>query len=1018
MPANSRADETGRNRFRLRWRRTFVLVVIGGCAGALAVLGDVFPQAPWTTILSGGAAAGVLGAVGELIRMWRSADGTGGEPEPPASPVPQRPEDDVEIGSPVFVGRDGDAAAILRRFAALTGADRQGGRFWRRRGGSGAVPAQQRTGPLVIAVTGEPGIGKSELAAQVAIRVRQHFPHGRLRCELFGTDAARAPRKPEKVLAELLRSIGAAPQRDDIPLPALRRTWRTLTRDRRLLLILDDAEDFDQVEPLLPSGEQCAVLITSTRALTNARMYVHLHPLGPLSTEDGALMLQDRDGHSGGGQPPAGDLAEIARECGGRPLSLALCRGILQNGVSTRQLLEELRKDGGENLFTDQSVDTAFRMLFRQRPAAEQLLLARLARSGLTAVAPWAAAALLGRPVPEAGQLLEELCNRHLLRRAPSADASMRYRPVKELNSILQRSSPRRLGVAQSERRHWAAAATARAIDRLLVSCAWLAEHAAIRRAPREWGFTEPDLPALVPDPRLGLEATERPDEWFADERQQIQSCVKSAHSSEPLAVEWRLQRALAAHCRAGRVYWADWRAALERTSELALQMEGGTAYGISLLERAELAGNEGYHGRAVELAREARTSLADSDERWAARAARAVGVNLYRLGDRDTGEGELRSAAAVFDQRGERWWRARTLCNLGELNRFRGDFVRAHQLLTGARREFGSLGDTEQAAKAGLLLGEVLGHMQRDLEAWLTLSAVHDALKGSGGGSWYRARCLRALGRLDHSRLGVQYEECDLVFSPERGKERRERIDEHVFRRTLGSWTAAEYARLAEEWQSERIRTACTLLGKEHWPACTVEENGIRRWSAEGAAQRLAQDQTRWTAEASVELVHEAHRLLTEAGDDWGSYRTLLILGELRVKTDMQAGLLDMEAAAKGFGDLGHGWWQARAWRHAAEALYQGRYYSEARTKAMLAIEGYRGLSNLSGRVRAQVLLGWILSGMGDNQGAMRELNAAEQEAQQGRAAGIVPESLLQEVHRAMSTVVGDVPVHLVLRR
>ncbi|MUL40737.1 AAA family ATPase [Streptomonospora sp. PA3] len=1012
MPDNTRSAEAGRGALRLRWRLILLLVAIGACAGALAVIGDVFPHAPMVTVLSGGAASGVLGTVGELLRMRRERlDAAEARPQPlsPAAAAAAR-QQDVEFDSPVFVGREDALEDILRRFGPPV---RQGARrrFGRRRAAAGDA----RSGPLVVAVTGEPGIGKSELASQVAKRVQHRFPDGRLRCDLFGAPAgtARAPRRPERVLAELLRSIDAAPQRDDIPLAALRRTWRTLTRGRRLLLILDDAEDFDQVEPLLPGGDGCAVLITSTNALSDARMYVHRHPLGPLSVQAGVRLLAHPPGAGPAEAPPgpSADLAEIARECGGRPLSLALCRGVLHNGVSTRQLLQELRQDGGENLFTDHSVATAFRILFRERPADEQLLLGRLAKSGLTSIAPWAAAALLRRPVPEAGRLLEELRNRHLLRRAPSAHGSLRYQPVKELNSILRRSTSRELGVAALERPRWSGPATVRAIDRLLAAYAWLAERSAIGRAPREWGFTQPRLPAPEPDPRLGLAPSERPADWFTDERQQIQACLKLTHSGAPLAVEWRLQRALAAHCRAGRVYWADWRAALERTSQLAQRMNSSAAYGISLLERAELAGNEGHHGRAVELAREARSVLAGGDERWEARAARAIGVNLYRMGDRDKGEGELRAAEDSFARRGERWWRARTRCNLGELHRFRGDYEQAHRLLAEARAEFADLGDPEQAAKAGLLLGEVRGHMRRDLEAWLTLRGVLEELEHASGGSWYRARCLRSMGRLDNARLWLQYDDCDMVLAPERQQERTQSLRDFVFRGVLGDYSdRAAVAALVAQWRRIHRDRVRRNLGDDHWPGCTAgwEGGGLPRWDGAGA-RRLRADQSGWNDRAGVARVEEAHRLLEAAGDTWGSYRTLLILGELRMRTDVQAGLRDMDEAAAGFARLGHRWWQARAWRHSAEALYRQKHYRQAKDKARLAKEGYQGLSNLSGRLRAQVLLGWTLSALGEDRAALDELNEARADALRGHEQGIVPAALLHDVEDARTHVVGE---------
>ncbi|GAA4945042.1 hypothetical protein GCM10023224_30270 [Streptomonospora halophila] len=1004
MSDRTRADPAARH--RTRWWLVLLLIAIGGCAGALAVLGDVFPQAPTVAIIGAGSAAGALGAAGELVRRLSKQE------EPPHASAARAPRAmDVDSRSPLFVGREEDARRILAELAPLTG--RGAGRGRRARRGSGR---REAAGPLVVAVTGEPGIGKSELATQIAYEVQDAFPHGILRRELFGAPvgATRAPRRPQKVLTGLLRAIGAAPQRDDIGLESLSQLFKTRTERLRLLLILDDARDFEQVKPLLPGGDGCAVLITSTDTLRDAPMYVHRHPLGPLGPEASEELLRRPAGADAPEPVPSapGDLAAIARECGGRPLSLALCRGALRNGVSTRQPLEELRRDDGEQLFSDHGVAAAFRLLLRERPEDERLLLFRLAQTGLTSIAPWAAAALTGKPEPDATALLEALCNRHLLRRAHrEGGPSLRYRPVKELTSILRSSAARELGVAWPERVRWSHRRTVRAVDRLLAAYARFAEDTAIDRSPPEWGFTESARPAVPePDsvPRLREDRT--PAEWFAEERQQIQLCLQLEHSGAPLAVEWRLQRALAAHCRAGRVYWADWRAALERATQLALRMNDRHAYGTALLERAELAGNEGHHIRAVELAAEARAMLAGGDERWEARAARAIGVNRYRLGHRDDGERDLRAAEAVFERRGDRWWLARTRCNLGELERFRGDYERAHALLAGARADFAALGDAEQTAKAGLLLGEVLGHMGRELEAWLTLRGVRAALEDSGGGSWYRARCLRAMGRLDVAKLWRQYDECDLVLSPEQEKERERRLRDFVYRGTLGTFGDEErVAGLVDAWRRRHRERVRTLLGEDHARECTGgwDDAALPHWSGDGA-RRLRADRGEWTAEASVGGVEEARRLLVEAGDEWGGYRTLLILGELRLRTDVRAGLHDMEEAAAGFERLGHRWWHARALRHAADALYRRRHYREAEEKARAAVLVYRGLSNLSGRLRAQVPLGYALSALGENRAAMEVLEEARADALRGREEGIVPDALLEEVENAYDRVVG----------
>ena len=59
----------------------------------------------------------------------------------------------------------------------------------------------------------------------------------------------------------MVKEMGRHPA-EDASLEDLKGMWRTATEERRLLLVLDNAKDHKQVEPLLPGGRGCAVLVT------------------------------------------------------------------------------------------------------------------------------------------------------------------------------------------------------------------------------------------------------------------------------------------------------------------------------------------------------------------------------------------------------------------------------------------------------------------------------------------------------------------------------------------------------------------------------------------------------------------------------------------------------------------------------------------------------------------------------------------------------------------------------------
>ncbi|MGY2061776.1 BTAD domain-containing putative transcriptional regulator, partial [Nocardia gipuzkoensis] len=127
-----------------------------------------------------------------------------------------------------------------------------------------AALADGDRGPT-IAITGMGGVGKTALAVHLAHRERARYPDGLLYLDLGGTDAR--PRTPQMLLAAALRSIGVHP--GDLPSEPHERVslWRNAVAGRRMLLILDNARDVDQLVSLLPGDGAVAVLITSRSSL-------------------------------------------------------------------------------------------------------------------------------------------------------------------------------------------------------------------------------------------------------------------------------------------------------------------------------------------------------------------------------------------------------------------------------------------------------------------------------------------------------------------------------------------------------------------------------------------------------------------------------------------------------------------------------------------------------------------------------------------------------------------------------
>ncbi|WP_420112374.1 ATP-binding protein, partial [Pseudactinotalea sp.] len=185
-----------------------------------------------------------------------------------------------------------------------------------------ALAREDDDGPQVAVLCGPAGVGKSALALSWAQAHRGEFPDGQLFVDLQGYSAG-APLSPEHALTRFVRTLGGEPERlHDLNERAA--TYRSLLADRRLLVVLDNARDVEQVRPLLPGSPGCRVLVTSRDSL--AGLSVRENALRvTLSGLDGptavSLLTGPADQRTIDGVADAA-WHELARRCAYMPLML------------------------------------------------------------------------------------------------------------------------------------------------------------------------------------------------------------------------------------------------------------------------------------------------------------------------------------------------------------------------------------------------------------------------------------------------------------------------------------------------------------------------------------------------------------------------------------------------------------------------------------------------------------------------------------------------------------------------
>lgn len=178
---------------------------------------------------------------------------------------------------------------------------------------------QQGTAIRVALITGMVGVGKTMLAVHAAHQLSDAFEDGQLFADLCGTSAGDLA-DPCEILGEFLRAVGVIPAQIP-PGPNERsRMFRSWTRNRSLLVVLDDAVSASQVRQLLPASPTCGVVITSRSTLpglAGARTF----ELSELDVPDSVELLSSIVGRARVDE----DLAaaeELALVCGHLPLAI------------------------------------------------------------------------------------------------------------------------------------------------------------------------------------------------------------------------------------------------------------------------------------------------------------------------------------------------------------------------------------------------------------------------------------------------------------------------------------------------------------------------------------------------------------------------------------------------------------------------------------------------------------------------------------------------------------------------
>lgn len=420
-------------------------------------------------------------------------------------------------------------------------------------------PDGQLGRPCIAVVCGGGGIGKTSLAVHVARLAERQYPDGALYANLDGV--SQSPTDPSDVLAQWLTDLGVPAEHVPGSLEARSARFRSVVRDRALLVLLDNARDAAQIRPLLPASELCGVLVTSRVQLAHLPAARHVQ-LEPMSYPEALSLLENVAGAQRVAREPKA-AAAVLDACAGLPLALRICAARLETRPdwSVQTLAERVADQHRRldelavgDLATRSSFDMSYAQLAQDasgEPADRRsgISPARAFRLlGLVAtpdIGLRAAAALFGVDEEQAEYVLESLVDAHLL----ESPAVERYR----FHDLIRLYAAERAEQSETEQER------RDALERLLLWYAASADLAGHLAHPgRPWLELPPS--AAQPEP---LTDSEGAIAWYHAERANLLAAGELAEANGLYDFGWRLPHAMWPFflMRSNR---ADWIAAVE----------------------------------------------------------------------------------------------------------------------------------------------------------------------------------------------------------------------------------------------------------------------------------------------------------------------------------------------------------------------------------------------------------------------------------------------------------------------
>ncbi|WP_344934989.1 tetratricopeptide repeat protein [Actinoplanes nipponensis] len=549
-----------------------------------------------------------------------------------------------------------------------------------------------------IVVVGAGGVGKTWLVLRWAHTHRDLFPDGQLHADLRGFHPSGAPAAPDEALRAFLGQLGVRSSAMPADLAGQVALYRRLTAGRRLLVVLDNVRDADQIGPLRTGHPGCCVIVTSRGELTRPVIQGGLRRLrlGMLDPGQARELLTAQLGAARlAAEPDA--VARLVQLCAGLPLALRIvsARALLHPEWSLASLAAELA-DGATRLdaLEEDDPELSLREIFTRSYRTLEPDVARTLR--LCSLAP---AADLGGPLAASLTGLAPPAALAALRRLAGASLAERVTPDRfRLHDLLRLYGIERARSDPEEER----AALHRLIDHYLHG-AYAGERALVPQRPAI-AVRPAAAGTVVPAPADPEAAMAWFDEHYAA-LPQVQVIAEAL--GRPDAV-WQLAWSLDNyHYRRGlshqqRDMWQRGLSAARSTGDTGAVLLATLCLGNVSVRMGRHDDGLRHLAEALRLARERRDPTAE------AQTHRVLGLAWEARGD---DRRSLRSHAAalrLFSATDAPMFRAIQLNAVGESYAYLGHLDRARRYCRGALRLHQELGNRSGEAATLDSLGTI----------------------------------------------------------------------------------------------------------------------------------------------------------------------------------------------------------------------------------------------------------------------------------------------------------------------